>query len=165
MTINHYESCSSAYFCQLWEGCALKLAEGKLMTYQAQITTAAFQKLYRKKLIKLTATHPGQETGKCAKTVPKIAPFENANFFFFPFPYFPPLCSHPDTHSCIAHPGSTCPPTIMANPPIRVTVLCTEPLFPHWNPSQRSTSDLFKEPPLCELDLSFVTVWPSLCSC
>lgn len=30
--------------------------------------------------------HPGQKTGKCAKTIPKIAPFENAilfSFFFF----------------------------------------------------------------------------------
>lgn len=52
------------------------------MTYRAQITIAVFQKLYREKLIKLTAPDPGQETGKCAKTVPKIAPFKNANFFF-----------------------------------------------------------------------------------
>lgn len=77
------------------------------MTYQAQITIAVFQKLYREKLIKLTATNPEQETGKCAQTVPKIAPFKNAKFTFLFFPHFPPLCSHSDIYFCIEHPGST----------------------------------------------------------
>lgn len=81
MTINQYESYARACFFPLWGGCALKWAGRKLMTYQAQITIAVLQKLYRGKLIKLTATDPGQETGKYAKTIPKIAPFKNAHFF------------------------------------------------------------------------------------
>lgn len=131
MTMNQYESCARACFCQLWEGCALKWAGRKLMTYQAQTTIAAFQKLYREKLIKLTATNPGQETGKCAKTAPKIAPFKNANFFcFLFFPHFPPLCSHPDIYFCIEHPGSTfLPSSLKKILQIRVSVLCTEQLF------------------------------------
>lgn len=85
MTIDHYELCANACFCQLWEGFTLKLAESKLMTYWAQITTAAFQKCYRKKLIKFTVMHAGQKTGKCAKPIPKIAPFENASVFSYFF--------------------------------------------------------------------------------
>lgn len=100
------------------------------MTCRAQITIAVFQKLYREKLIKLTATDPGQETGKCAKTVPKIASFKNANFFFLFFPQFPPLFSHPDIYFCIEHPGSNFLPSIPQKIlQIRVSVPCTEQLF------------------------------------
>lgn len=100
------------------------------MTYQAQITIAVFQKLYREKLIKLTAMNPGQETGKYAKTVPKIAPFKNANFFFFFFPHFLLLFSHPDIYFCIKHPGSTfLPSSHQKILQIWVSVLCTKQLF------------------------------------
>lgn len=49
------------------------------INYQSSISEV----VEKKKLIKLTVTHPGQETRKCAKTVPKITPFENISLFIY----------------------------------------------------------------------------------
>lgn len=99
------------------------------MTYQAQITIAVFQKLYREKLIKLIAADPGQETGKYAKMIPKIGPFKNANFFSL-LSSLPSRFSHHDIYFCLEHPDSTfLPSSPQKILQICVGVLCTEQLF------------------------------------